>query len=255
MAPVGWNLRRGRPSPWYVPAALEARSEPRAKPGLARARPGRTGALVTATALLAGALAACGSGDRQDASDPEGEFPVEVVRAEFPTDQKLAKRSDLELVVRNAGSRPIPNLAVTFGRNSEKGRIDTFYKRVDDPSLADPRRPIFAVNGRPREIGGLPEAQEQVPQGSQTAYVDTYAAGELPPGRTRVLKWNVTAVDPGPFRLVWTVSASLSGKSKAVLPNGQPPVGSFTGTIREDPPRSRVSQRDGKTVLRDYPKE
>ena len=38
---------------------------------------------------------------------------MEVVDASFPDDQKLAQSSDLEIKVRNAGDRAIPNVAMT----------------------------------------------------------------------------------------------------------------------------------------------
>ena len=64
-------------------------------------------------ALSTVGLAACGGGERQDEDEPEGEFPVEVVSAEFAPKQRLAQTSDLTLQVRNSGDEVIPDLAVT----------------------------------------------------------------------------------------------------------------------------------------------
>ena len=36
------------------------------------------------------AIAGCGGGERQDENEREGNFPVEVVEAKFPENQKLA---------------------------------------------------------------------------------------------------------------------------------------------------------------------
>ena len=83
---------------------------------------------MSAAALAA--LAGCGGGERQDENEPEGDYKVEVVKASFPSDQKLAKRSELVIVVRNADTKQIPNIAVT---------MNGLDYRKDDPDLADQR--------------------------------------------------------------------------------------------------------------------
>ena len=65
------------------------------------------------TALAAMALAACGGGERQDADEPEGDYPVQITKSEFPNRQRLAQTSKLELGVKNAGDKTIPDLAIT----------------------------------------------------------------------------------------------------------------------------------------------
>jgi hypothetical protein len=185
------------------------------------------------------ALTACGSQPRQDEDEPKGDFRVEVTRASFPSQQKLAKRSDLVISVRNAGDRTIPNLAVT---------VNGFESRVSDPDLADPSRPRFVINGRPVEIGGFPEAKEASPKGGETSYVNTWALGKVKPGGEKTFKWTVTAVKAGPFRLRYVVAAGLDGKARAVAEGGGRPVGSFSGTVSDTPPQSRVAD-DGETVV------
>jgi hypothetical protein len=59
------------------------------------------------------ALAACGGGERQDVNEPEGEFPVEIVSAEFPPKQRLAQTSELTLAIANVGDEALPDLAIT----------------------------------------------------------------------------------------------------------------------------------------------
>jgi hypothetical protein len=194
-------------------------------------------AALAAIAVIAGS--GCGD-ERQDADEPEGEFAVEVVEASFPEKQRLAQRSSLRLRVRNAGERTLPNIAVT---------VDGFSHAKDDPALADPERPQFVVNGVPVEIGGFPEAKEAAPRGCDTAYVDTWACGPLRPGRERIFRWTVTAVEAGPFDIKWRVAAGLHGKAKAVTPGGgQAPRGSFSGTVSAAAPETRVAD-DGKTVI------
>jgi hypothetical protein len=184
-------------------------------------------------------LAACGSQPRQDENEPKGKFKVEVTRATFPSQQKLAKRSDLVITVRNAGRKAIPNLAVT---------LSGFDKRVDNPELADPNRPLFVVNGRPQSIGGFPEAKEAAPAGGETALVNTWALGKVKAGDEKTFKWSVTAVKAGTFHIRYAVAAGLNGKARAVGRDGRIPQGSFSGSVSDTAPQSRVAD-DGHTVV------
>lgn len=186
------------------------------------------------------AVAGCGGGERQDENEAEGSFPVEVVTARFPEDQKLAKRSDLVVTVRNAGRETIPNIAMT---------VDGFDETKSDPELADASRPVFALNGVQVKIAGFPEAKEAAPRGCDTAYVNTWACGPLGPNEQKTFRWSVTAVRAGEFQIEWRVAAGLDGKAKAVMPGGGPaPRGSFSGTISDEAPDVRVAD-DGKTVV------
>jgi hypothetical protein len=186
------------------------------------------------------ALAGCGGGDRQDENEPEGNFPVEVVRATFPEQQKLAKSSDMVVTVRNAGNDTIPNIAVT---------VNGFDKRKNDPDLADPSRPVFAINGVQIGIAGFPEAKDASPRGCDTAYVNTWACGPLKPNEQRTFRWSVTAVQAGDFKIDWRVAAGLDGKAKAVAAGGGPaPRGQFAGTISDAAPDVRVAD-DGHTIV------
>jgi hypothetical protein len=209
--------------PWYVRSALQARRN-------------------LCALALAGvvAWAGCGGGERQDEDEPEGDFAVEVVRASFPEDQKLAKSSNLVLTVRNAGDRTIPNIAVT---------VDGFNFRKADPELADPERPQFVINGVPRQIGGFPEAKDASPLGCDTAYVNTWACGPLAAGKEKSFRWSVTAVEAGDFEINWKVAAGLDGNAKAVTEGGGgAPAGSFSGNVSDEAPEVRVSD-DGQTVV------
>jgi hypothetical protein len=204
---------------WYVRDALRARS-------------------VAALCLLA--VAGCGGGERQDENEASGSFPIEVVRATFPEDQKLAKSSDLVVTLRNAGRETIPNVALT---------VNGFDRRKSDPDLADPSRPVFALNGVQVEIAGFPEAKDASPRGCDTAYVNTWACGPLKPDQMRTFRWTVTAVHAGDFKVDWRVAAGLDGKAKAVAPGGGPaPRGVFSGTISDEAPDVRVAD-DGKTIV------
>jgi hypothetical protein len=186
-------------------------------------------------------LAGCG-GERQDENEPSVDFPVEVVSARFPDDQKLAKSSDLTITLRNAGDETIPNIGVTVNGFN--------YRKSDDQALADSERPVFAVNGVPVEIARFPEAKDAVPRGCDTAYVDTWACGPLQPGREKTMRWSVTAVKAGPYKLDWRVNAGLHGNARAVLADDgdQPPRGTFSGSISARVPDVRIAE-DGRTVI------
>jgi hypothetical protein len=203
-------------------------------------RPRRHAAVAACLSLSAAlALTACGGGERQDENEPEGDFQVDVLDAKFPSKQKLAKRSSLTIKVRNAGDKTVPNIALT---------VNGFDERRKDPDLADPSRPVFAVNGVPEQIGGFPESKDTTPRGCDTAYVNTWACGSLAVGKVKTFQWSVTAVRAGPYRIRYTVAAGLNGKAKAVDENGARPTGVFTGTISDTPPKTRVAD-DGKTVV------
>ncbi len=186
------------------------------------------------------ALASCGGGERQDKNEPKGTFKVEVVKASFPSQQKLAKRSDLVLAVKNTGRKTVPNIAVS---------VHGFDKRLDTRGLADPTRPQFVINGVPKDIGTFPESKEATPEGGETAYVGTWALGKLKPGRVKTFRWSVTAIMAGPYRLTYKVAAGLDGKAKAAGLDGRPPQGLFIGTVKDAPPQSRVDSGDGRTVV------
>src|SRR6185503_21329412 len=175
------SLHKGEPAPerhprWYVAPALRGRF------------------VFLVLAALIAAFAGCGGGnERQDENEPEGDYKVEVVEASFPSDQKLAKRSQLVIVVRNADSKKIPNIAVTM-----KG-LDY---RKDDPELADQRRPQFVVNGKFKKFGNIEDAQALTPGGvDNPTYVNTWPLGPLEPGESKEFKWDVTAVVAGPYEL------------------------------------------------------
>jgi hypothetical protein len=222
----GGRAAPGRSGGWYVRAAVRARST-------------HAGSAVAAIALAA--LAGCGGGEPQDANEPEGDFQVEVVSASFPAKQKLGTSSDLAITVRNAGEEAVPNLAVTVTGL-------TFRRAGTD--LADPTRPRFALNGRSQEVAGFPEAREAAPEGCDTAYVNTWACGSLAPDAEKTLRWSVTAVVSGPYKVDYRVAGGLNGKAKAVLAGGGVPEGSFTGTISDKANHTRIGA-DGKTVVTD----
>ena len=183
--------------------------------------------VVAVACLIASVAAGCGGGGpRQDAGEPSGNYRVQIVRAQFPTKQSLAKRSRLVIAVKNVDSKTIPNIAVT---------VKSFDQRSSDPNLADPSRPIFVVNTGPR--------------GGDTAYVGTWALGPLAPGKTKVFTWDVTAVVAQSYKVRYAVAAGLNGKARAVLAGGGTPSGVFSGKISGKAPTAYVDD-DGKVVTK-----
>jgi hypothetical protein len=198
---------------WYVTAAVVGYTKPACR-------------LAVPCAMVAAlALTGCGGGKRQDADEPSGTFRVAVVRATFPTKQRLATPVRMVITVRNTGSEAVPNVAVT---------VDAFASRSEQAGLADPLRAVWVVDDGPR--------------GGDTAYVDTWALGRLEPGQTRRFVWRVTAVQAGTHRVKWQVAAGLNGKAKATLAGNRVPAGAFTVDVTNKPAQTRVDPQTGKVV-------
>ena len=171
--------------------------------------------------LLAGAVAlpaGCGgSSARQDASEPSGDYPVEITKVKFPRKQGLGETSRLVISVRNSGEEKIPNIAMT---------VNGFYYRIEQPQVADPERPVWIIN--------LP------PANGQTAMVNTWALGSLDPGDTASFVWNVTSVRAGNHQLEYRAAAGLNGKARAVTDSGGVPAGTIPVRITREPRKSYV---------------
>ena len=207
-----------------------------------RIRNGTVAALAS-SALLAGA---CGGGEEsQDADEPSGEFPVEVVAAQFSTEQRLAETNDLRLELENAGEESIPDLAVTIWTGDEKAD-GAFSIRSDQPGLADPNRPVWILeNDYPKLLtqGMSAKDLDEAPSaGAEAAQTNTFSFGQLAPGDSIDAVWRVTPVQAGTYTVHYEIAAGLTGKAKAVTEDGSSPVeGDFVVTITDKPPRARVN--------------
>ena len=194
-----------------------------------------TGFAMVAALALAGS--ACGGGgERQDADEPEGEFRLEIVDAEFPAEQKIAQRATMKIEVRNADTKAAPNVAVTVHTEPEQpgGAPGSFAQNRDDEGLADPSRPIWIV--------------DRGPEGGETAYTNTWALGRLEPGQSKTFEWRVTAVKAGDYQVGYTVAPGLDGKAR--LPADDEGSGIFMVKVNGKPSDARVAE-DGKTVVRE----
>jgi hypothetical protein len=198
---------------WYVGAAVVGYTKPARR------------LAVPCAVLGAVALAGCSGGRRQDANEPSGNFRVAVMRASFPTKQRLAAPVRMVITVRNTGSAAVPDLAVT---------VNSFAARSEQAGLADPSRAVWIVDDGPR--------------GGDSAYVGTWALGRLDPGQTRRFVWRVTAVQAGTHTVKWQVAAGLNGKAKATLAGNRAPAGSFTVDVSGRPSQTRVDPQTGKVV-------
>jgi hypothetical protein len=247
-----------------LPAPLEE-SATTARPLKARSRV----AIGLFAVLLPVGVAACGGGERQDADEPEGDFPVQIVSADFPSKQHLAQNTDLTLAVANSGEKTIPDLAITIfttsnastdesggpnantpnttGTNSSAGEgagggasnlpqaQGSFSVRSDQPDLAIPFRPVWILEE------GYPKLQGQTASaGAEAAQTDTFSFGPLPPNQAKRMVWNVTPVQAGTYTVHYRVAAGLQGKAKAVTGDGSVPEGEFVVRISSTPPQTRV---------------
>jgi hypothetical protein len=196
---------------------------------------------LVAVVVAALGLAACGGSEEpQDADEPSGEFPTEVVDAKFPNRQRLAETTNLVLEVENTGDETIDDLAVTIftaGEGSE-GADGSFSVRIDNPALANPNRPVWILENKYPRIKGEPAPEGSSP--GTVANTNTFAFGELPAGERMTMVWKLTPVMSGTFTVNYEVAAGLFGKAEAVTSDGTAPEGKFVVTISDKPPKARV---------------
>ena len=210
-----------------------------------------------AVVLMAAGVASCG-GERQDANEPEGDFPVQIVSADFPSKQLLAQNTNLTLSVANTGDKTIPDLAITIftdpnagtGESSSTGTgtstspaadslpqsQGSFSVRSEQQGLAIPFRPVWILeSGFPKLAGQTASA------GAEAAQTDTFSFGSLAANETRAMVWNVTPVQAGTYTVHYRVAAGLQGKAKAVTADGSVPEGELVVRISSAPPQTRVN--------------
>jgi hypothetical protein len=182
--------------------------------------------IVLAVVLAAG----CGGGGaRQDADEPSGDFKVEVVSASFPRTQHIAQTVQLRVRVRNADTRALP-VAVTVETAAPAGVAPSaFGQGSSGGDQADSTRPIWVLDRGPR--------------GGDTAAVDTWSAGPLRPGQSRVLTWRLVAAKAGTYTVAYRVSPGLAGRAKAAA--GGRTEGRFRVTIDDEPVPARVGDDGG----------
>jgi hypothetical protein len=214
---------------------------------------------MVAVGAAALTLSACGSAARQDAGEPSGNFPVAITRASFPRLQRLAQKSRLTILVRNAGSQTIPNVAVTICNGTcrypapvgQGTSVEAFAYYLKMPGLAYHSRPVWIVDKPPGPCPPVAPANgpgyscaQGGPGGFFTVNANTWAYNApLQPGATARFTWDVTAVVPGSFTVAWQVAAGINGKAKAVQSDGSLPTGAFNVRIARPPQQSHVNDQ------------
>jgi hypothetical protein len=191
-----------------------------------RGWPGIRGCALAALGCAALVLPGCGGGTPQDAHEKSATYTLDVLDANFPTEQRLADRTTLSITVRNADSKRVPDVAITVEGAEASAPAAAFAEAQSQQGLADSSRPVWVVDDGPR--------------GGDTAYTNTWALGPLDRGQQKTFVWHVTAVKPGVHTIRWKVAAGLNGKAKAQLPGGQLPEGTFTINISNAPANARV---------------
>ncbi len=185
-------------------------------------------ACVVALLLAAG----CG-GSRQDAHEPSGDFKVEVVSASFPRTQHIAQTVVLRMRVRNADTRVLPVAVTVETQPARAGLAPTsFGQGSHDPDLASSARPVWVL--------------DRGPLGGDTAAVNTWSAGSLQPGQSRLLTWRLVAAKAGTYTVAYRISPGLNGKAKAA--SGGRVSGSFRVRIADQPVPARIGP--GGSVVR-----
>ena len=153
-------------------------------------------------------------------SEKTGTYAMQVVHAQLPAAQSIARQTRLVLPVHNSGTATVPNVAVT---------IDSFDYASNYPELAADKRPVWVIERGPGAIAKPPVESEEVspPGGGQTAYVNTWALGPLAPGATRMFVWQVVPVKPAA-----TPSPTPSPRASPARPRPAVLGRSGSGTVR-----------------------
>jgi hypothetical protein len=195
-----------------------------------------------AAVAVAALLAACGSSS--NTSQPAATYRVQVVNARFPTAQRLAQTSLLQLGVRNAGAQTIPTLSVTVSIAGRQGRDSSlpFGIRDPQPGLTNPDRPVWVLAEHFPKLAGSSE-----PGGAQTANSKTFAFGPLRPGSSTEAIWKLTAVKAGHYTILYRINSGLDGVAKTQTAGGVAAGGSFVVGISSVPPNTIVTN-NGEVV-------
>lgn len=192
---------------------------------------------------LALCLAACGESS-SDSNEPSGAYPVKVVMAEFPAEQRLGETTLLRLGVRNTGHKTLPSLTVSISVGGKEGRDSALPFGYRDPAagISQPDRPVWALaSGYPKTNGSTESA------GGETAEAKTFAFGPLKPGATTEAVWKLSAVKAGSYKLFYEIGAGLTDETKAQTANGTEAGGSFAVEVSEVPPEVEVKD-NGEVV-------
>jgi hypothetical protein len=189
-----------------------------------------------AAVAVAALLAACG-GSSSD-TNQGATYRVQVVNARFPTAQRLAQTSLLQLGVRNTGAKTIPALTVSVSIAGGEGQASSlpFGIRDPQPGLTNPNRPVWVLAEHFPKLAGSSE-----PGGAQTANSKTFDFGPLRPGVSAEAIWKLTAVKAGRYTILYRINSGLNGVAKAQTASGIAAGGSFAVGVSSVPPNTIVT--------------
>jgi hypothetical protein len=154
------------------------------------------------------------------------------VRATFPQRQHVAENVRLRLRVRNADRETLRNVAVT---------VETKANGVNAPAAFGQRSVVGGLSDSERPVWIL----EEGPAGGDVVYDNTWSAGTLRAGETRLLTWKLVASKAGSYSIGYRVTPGLTGKATAARGRTN---GSFEVTIDDEPVPARVGP--GGRVIR-----
>ncbi len=168
-------------------------------------------------------LGACGGVAEPEPDAAVKPVTLEVSPAKFSkTEQTSGDDVVLSMTVKNVGANPAPELLVQLTGNEEttlatpgiEGRVRTEKDDLPD----DVTRAAWFVDGSP----------DRTPLSSS----NLYPGGRLEPGRTRTLRWRMSAQTPGTHELKYRVFAGLTGAA-AKATGGTGLTGSVKATIAD----------------------
>jgi hypothetical protein len=215
---------------------------------------------IVAALAVAIIVGACGSGSRQDVSEPTGDFQV-AATAHWVSAQRLSQHTTLVITATNTGAKAVPNVAVTLTTLHNGDQAPAFQRLLHMPGLASQARAVWVVDQQPNPpYQPCPPSVNQStytgsnfstcaggPGGAATAYSSTWALGQLAPGKSVAFIWHVTAVQAGTYFLHWRIAAGLNGKARAVTSAGPAPGGTLPVTISPAPQQAYVNN-NGQVV-------
>lgn len=138
----------------------------------------------------------------------------------------------LEVKVRNAGDRPVPDVAVSVTSAKGGTSAPAFAMPSNQQGLAERFKPVWIL--------------DEQPTGGQTAMANTWTLGELQAGAEKTFTWRVHPVKRGSYTIRWKVAPAMEG-GKAELTAGGPAEGDLPVTISDQAPAATVSE-SGRVV-------
>ncbi len=170
---------------------------------------------------LALGLAGCGSVSSAPDEPAAKTVELNVSAAKFSKSLQTPGESvTLSLTVSNAGSTPVPNVVVQL-----KGLEESTLAKPDDETRIRTEKDDLP-NSTKRAAWFIDDA----PEGGSYAESNLFEGGALEPGRTRTLRWRLTAQRPGKHTLTYQVLGGLTdNQAKATTGTGL--TGSVSATI------------------------